>query len=75
MGCEKIKGVKDNSEVFWSEHLKDRVAIHRDGEDYRMYKMGEDREVRFEQVEFEIFIGHPSGDNFIDHGDSKEYSE
>lgn len=27
-------------------------------EDYRRYKMGDDQEVSFEQVEFEIFIGH-----------------
>lgn len=52
-----------------------RVAVNRDGEDNRMYKMGEDGEVSFEQVEFEIFVGHPSGGSFIDHRDSKEYSE
>lgn len=75
MGCEKMKEIKDNSEIFWPEHLKDRVAVIGDGEDYRRYKMGDDQEFCFEQVEFETFIGHPSGDNFMEHQNSKEYSE
>lgn len=37
--------------------------------------MGDDQEVSFEQVKFEIFIEHPSGNNFTEHWDSKEYSE
>lgn len=39
------------------------------------YDMGDDQKVSFEKVEFEIFIGPPSRDNFIEHWHSKEHSE
>lgn len=45
VGCERQRGVENNSKVFWHEKVKDGVVINLCAEGYRKNRFRKDQQV------------------------------